>query len=190
MHVAHYFVCRAQNDPLTLVVNLAVPDSIILSRIEDRWVHVPSGRVYNVSYNPPKVPGRDDVTGEVLAKRPDDNPEIFARRLETYYKNTAPLIEYFNEQSAQMAGQLEGRMRTVTLAGETSDEIWPNLERAICTLFPSVRLREREEDNATAPRRRSSLTDPFTTHHRRPRLGDAVSGRKVMQDMSAGLAAK
>ena len=55
-------------------MNLDVADSIILSRISDRWVHLPSGRVYNLSYNPPKVAGHDDETGEPLTKRPDDNP--------------------------------------------------------------------------------------------------------------------
>ena len=60
--------------PLSLVVNLDVPDDVILSRISDRWVHLPSGRVYNMSYNPPKIDGLDDETGEPLTKRSDDNP--------------------------------------------------------------------------------------------------------------------
>lgn len=55
-------------------MNLDVPDEVILSRISDRWVHLPSGRVYNMSYNRPKVEGFDDQTGEPLTKRPDDNP--------------------------------------------------------------------------------------------------------------------
>ena len=55
-------------------MNLDVPDDVILSRISDRWVHLPSGRVYNMSYNPPKIDGLDDETGEPLTKRPDDNP--------------------------------------------------------------------------------------------------------------------
>ena len=59
---------------MTLVVNLAVPDDVILSRISDRWVHLPSGRVYNMSYNRPMIEGFDDVTGEPLTKRSDDNP--------------------------------------------------------------------------------------------------------------------
>jgi nucleoside-triphosphate--adenylate kinase len=63
-----------QKTPLTLVVNLNVPDQVILNRISDRWVHLPSGRVYNSSYNPPRVAGIDDVTGEGLTRRPDDNP--------------------------------------------------------------------------------------------------------------------
>jgi hypothetical protein len=65
---------RKKNTPLTLVVNLDVSDDVISSRVSNRWVHLPSGRVYNLSYNPPKVQGRDDYTGELLTKRPDDNP--------------------------------------------------------------------------------------------------------------------
>ena len=60
--------------PLTLVVNIDVPENIILSRISERWVHLPSGRVYNMSYNRPHVEGFDDQTGEPLTRRPDDNP--------------------------------------------------------------------------------------------------------------------
>jgi nucleoside-triphosphate--adenylate kinase len=67
-------VFRKQGYPLNLVVNLDVPDEVILSRISDRWVHLPSGRVYNLSYNRPRVDGLDDETGEPLTKRPDDNP--------------------------------------------------------------------------------------------------------------------
>jgi adenylate kinase len=67
-------VFRKQGSPLNLVVNLDVPDEIILARISDRWVHLPSGRVYNLSYNRPRVDGIDDETGEPLTKRPDDNP--------------------------------------------------------------------------------------------------------------------
>jgi len=65
---------RKQGTPLNLVVNLDVPDEIILARISNRWVHLPSGRVYNLSYNQPRVDGIDDETGEPLTKRPDDNP--------------------------------------------------------------------------------------------------------------------
>ncbi|KAJ3018510.1 UNVERIFIED_CONTAM: hypothetical protein HDU68_011130 [Siphonaria sp. JEL0065] len=55
------------------VVNLDVPESVILKRIEDRWIHAPSGRTYNMSFNPPIVAGLDDVTGEPLSKRADDD---------------------------------------------------------------------------------------------------------------------
>jgi adenylate kinase family enzyme len=64
---------RKRNAPLTLVVNINVPDDVILCRISDRWIHLPSGRVYNMSYNRPRVEGFDDQTGEPLTRRPDDN---------------------------------------------------------------------------------------------------------------------
>jgi adenylate kinase len=59
---------------VNFVVNLDVPKEVILQRISERWVHEPSGRIYNTSYDPPKVPGRDDVTGEELTRRADDCP--------------------------------------------------------------------------------------------------------------------
>jgi hypothetical protein len=59
---------------LNMVVNLDVPESVILQRVMDRWIHVPSGRVYSLSYNPPLEEGKDDVTGEPLTRRPDDDP--------------------------------------------------------------------------------------------------------------------
>lgn len=58
-----------------------------------RWVHLPSGRVYNDDFNPPKNEGVDDETGEALSKRPDDTPEVFSKRLRSYYQATAPLLE-------------------------------------------------------------------------------------------------
>jgi hypothetical protein len=57
-----------------MIVHLNVPDSVIMARITARWVHLPSGRVYNTSYSAPMVEGIDDVTGEPLTKRPDDTP--------------------------------------------------------------------------------------------------------------------
>ena len=82
---------------MSLVVNLDVPDDVILGRISDRWVHLPSGRVYNLSYNPPKVAGHDDETGEPLTKRPDDNPvrahvpHRFSERAHTMFPCTGNL---------------------------------------------------------------------------------------------------
>lgn len=60
--------------PINLVVQLMVPEEAIVKRLCDRWIHEASGRVYNTSYNPPKHPGRDDVTGERLVRRADDEP--------------------------------------------------------------------------------------------------------------------
>lgn len=101
---------------LNLVVELDVPESVILERIENRFVHVPSGRVYNLQYNPPKVAGKDDVTGEPLTKRSDDTAEVFSKRLKQYKSTLAPLKEYYiNKGILQM------------VSGETSDIIFPKL---------------------------------------------------------------
>lgn len=83
---------RQQSTPLSLVINLDVADDVILSRISDRWVHLPSGRVYNMSYNRPKVEGYDDETGEPLIKRPDDNPVRRAFVKRSYEDGRLPLI--------------------------------------------------------------------------------------------------
>ncbi|KIJ69279.1 hypothetical protein HYDPIDRAFT_81138 [Hydnomerulius pinastri MD-312] len=142
-----------QNAPLSLVVNLDVADDVILSRISDRWVHLPSGRVYNMSYNRPKVNGFDDETGEPLTKRPDDNPEIFSRRLKQFYASTSPLLSYYasNPKSA----------RLVTIQGETSDEIWPKLDAVVRSSFPNLQER--------APRKgRYSLSNPFMLSESQP----------------------
>lgn len=138
-----------QNAPLSLVVNLDVADNVILSRISDRWVHLPSGRVYNMSYNRPKVDGFDDETGEPLTRRPDDNPEIFSRRLKQFYDSTSPLLAYYASPVNKLA-------RLITLQGETSDEIWPQLDAVVRRSFPGVR-----ERISSISQRRYSLSDPF-----------------------------
>jgi len=120
---------RSANNPLTLIVNLDVADDVILNRIGDRWIHVPSGRVYNTSYNPPRVPRLDDLTGEPLIQRPDDNPEIFKRRLESFYKATAPLLSYYASNEGPACPKV------VTLRGKTSDEIWPHLDAILLNEF-------------------------------------------------------
>ncbi|KAJ1857329.1 Adenylate kinase 2 [Coemansia sp. RSA 1822] len=104
----------AGNQPLNAVVNLQVSESVILQRVVERYVHVRSGRVYNLTYNPPKTPGIDDVTGERLEHRPDDNPESFRRRLEQYHKLTEPLLEYYDKSGV-----------LTSFAGDTSDAIFP-----------------------------------------------------------------
>ena len=69
-----------------IVVDLDIPNETIVERIADRWIHPESGRVYNYSYNPPKVDGKDDLTGEDLIQREDDKPETVTRRLVAYDK--------------------------------------------------------------------------------------------------------
>lgn len=77
------------------VVELQVPDEKIVKRMSGRRVHLPSGRTYHVVYNPPKVEGRDDVTGEPLVIRPDDQEETVRARLKVYHAQTEPLISFY-----------------------------------------------------------------------------------------------
>ncbi|KAG5645245.1 hypothetical protein DXG03_006662 [Asterophora parasitica] len=165
---------KKKHNPLTLVVNIDVPDDVILSRISDRWVHLPSGRVYNMSYNRPKVDGRDDVTGEPLTKRPDDNPEVFSRRLEQFYASTSPLLEHYKTIAAatpstparnphqhphQLTFHRSQSLKLQTLSGATSDENWPHLDQLIQSAFPSLRERARSRES----RRKTSLNDAMLT---------------------------
>jgi adenylate kinase len=77
------------------VVDLKVSDEEILERMSGRRVHPASGRTYHVVLNPPRVPGKDDVTGEDLVQRPDDREETVRRRIAAYHEQTRPLVAYY-----------------------------------------------------------------------------------------------
>lgn len=81
------------------VVEIQVPDEEIIRRMSGRRVHPASGRTYHVEFNPPKVADVDDVTGERLIQRDDDREETVRERLSVYRAQTAPLVEYYREQS-------------------------------------------------------------------------------------------
>jgi len=87
------------------VVEIAVDDAVILERMSGRRAHLPSGRTYHMKYNPPKVAGKDDVTGEPLVQRDDDKEETVRNRLEVYHRQTEPLLAYY----AKWAGEGDGR---------------------------------------------------------------------------------
>ncbi|MBK7686194.1 MAG: adenylate kinase [Rhodocyclaceae bacterium] len=77
------------------VLEIAVADSEIVTRMSGRRVHLGSGRTYHIKFNPPKVEGKDDVTGEDLIQRKDDEVETVSKRLEIYHSQTSPLITYY-----------------------------------------------------------------------------------------------
>jgi adenylate kinase len=85
---------------LDYVVEIDVPDAAIIERMSGRRVHVASGRTYHIVYNPPKVPGKDDVTGEALIQRPDDSEETVRKRLDIYRAQTKPLVAYYQKWAA------------------------------------------------------------------------------------------
>ena len=78
------------------VVEIDVPDSAIVERMSGRRSHPASGRTYHVKFNPPKVAGKDDVTGEDLVQRDDDKEETVQKRLEVYHSQTKPLVDYYS----------------------------------------------------------------------------------------------
>jgi adenylate kinase len=80
---------------LDYVLEIDVPDEEIVARMGGRRVHLASGRTYHVRFNPPRVPDRDDVTGEPLIQRDDDRPETVRKRLEVYHAQTRALVDYF-----------------------------------------------------------------------------------------------
>lgn len=103
---------------LDAVINLDVPHSVIIDRVKARWIHLPSGRVYNIGFNEPKVPGKDDVTGEDLVQRDDDKPEIVAKRLQVYEEMMNPVLDYYRAHDL-----------VTNFKGNTTAEIWPKVEQ-------------------------------------------------------------
>jgi len=88
-----------RKEPLDKVVEFGIDDSLLVRRICGRWFHLASGRSYHEEFHPPRVPGKDDVTGEVLVRRNDDNPEVLKKRLEQYHSLTSPLVEYYKARN-------------------------------------------------------------------------------------------
>lgn len=102
--------------PMNLVVHIDTPTSIILDRITNRWIHEPSGRVYNTTFNPPKNEGKDDITGETLIRREDDSPETWKTRLKKFEDTSMPLLEHYDKLGVLWR-----------VKGNSSDEISPKL---------------------------------------------------------------
>ncbi|EKE68762.1 adenylate kinase [Gallaecimonas xiamenensis] len=88
---------------IDVVIEFDVADEVIVERMSGRRVHAASGRVYHVVYNPPKVEGQDDETGEALSIRDDDKEETVRKRLGVYHEQTEPLIGYYQAEAKQGA---------------------------------------------------------------------------------------
>ncbi len=85
---------------LDFVVEIDVSDEEIVHRMSGRRVHPASGRTYHIDYNPPKNPGKDDLTGETLIQRPDDEEHTVRKRLKIYHEQTEPLVHYYKRWEA------------------------------------------------------------------------------------------
>ena len=88
---------KAAGVPIDYVVEIDVADEEIVKRMSGRRVHVASGRTYHVVFNPPKVAGKDDVTGEDLIQRDDDQEDTVKKRLDVYHAQTEPLVKYYGD---------------------------------------------------------------------------------------------
>ena len=88
-----------RKEPLDKVVEFGIDDSLLVRRICGRWFHLASGRSYHEEFHPPRVPGKDDITGEVLVRRNDDNPEVLKKRLGQYHSLNSPLVEYYKARN-------------------------------------------------------------------------------------------
>ncbi|XP_068727213.1 GTP:AMP phosphotransferase AK3, mitochondrial-like [Montipora capricornis] len=107
----------SEKQELDIVVNLNVPFETIIDRISKRWIHPGSGKTYNLDFSPPKVPGKDDETGDDLVQRDDDKPETVRQRLTQYENMTKPLIDFYDKK-----GLLK------SFSGTETNVIWPKVK--------------------------------------------------------------
>ena len=105
---------------IDVVLEIDVPDSAIVERMSGRRAHLASGRTYHVVFNPPKVAGIDDVSGEPLVQRADDSEETVKKRLDVYHAQTRPLVEYY-EQWAASGDAAAPRYRKIDGTGSVDD---------------------------------------------------------------------
>jgi adenylate kinase len=101
---------------VNFVVHLLTPPTAIISRVAARWIHAPSGRVYNTDFNPPKVRGKDDVTGEPLTQRLDDSADTWKQRFKKFEETSKALLEHYDQKGCLWH-----------VEGNSSDEISPKL---------------------------------------------------------------
>ncbi len=87
-----------QNQKIDMVLRFLLKDEVVVRRIAGRRFHVESGRSYHVEYNPPEIAGKDDLTGEPLIQRADDNEEVVQSRLNIYHEQTEPLVKYYEKK--------------------------------------------------------------------------------------------
>jgi len=105
---------------LDVVLEIDVPDEAIIERMSGRRVHMASGRTYHVKFNPPKVAGKDDVTGEDLIQRADDEEATVRNRLQVYKNQTQPLVAYYSSWAADGAANAP-RYRKISGTGSVDD---------------------------------------------------------------------
>lgn len=122
---------KAAGVAIDAVVEIDVPDEEIIKRMSGRRVHLASGRTYHVTFNPPKVEGKDDETGEPLIQRDDDQEETVRKRLDVYHAQTEPLVEYYKKwaDSGEAGAPKHVRIEGVGKVEEIRDQIFKALDQ-------------------------------------------------------------
>ncbi|KAJ1415091.1 adenylate kinase 1 [Ochromonadaceae sp. CCMP2298] len=110
---------KKQNVGIDRVINLAIDDELLIKRVTGRLVHASSGRTYNIYFSPPRVEGKDDVTGEDLIKRGDDTEEKLRTRLNEFHEKTIPVLKYYGKKVADIQ------------ADDSMDNITNNIRKAL-----------------------------------------------------------
>ena len=112
---------KAANVAIDVVLEVDVPDAVIIERMAGRRVHLPSGRTYHVKYNPPKNEGKDDITGEDLIQRDDDKEETVKKRLEVYHQQTKPLVDFYKTWKNSADNQNAPRVEKINGQGDVAE---------------------------------------------------------------------
>jgi len=107
------------------VLELSVEDSLLVRRICGRRIHVSSGRSYHIEFNPSKIEGKDDITGEPLVQRSDDNEETLKKRLEVYHLMTGPVLDYYRSQ---------GKLISID-ASRSANEVYAAIEKILSPIL-------------------------------------------------------
>lgn len=112
---------------LDVAINLNIPLETLKERLRHRWIHPPSGRVYNMCFNPPRIQGLDDITGEALIQQEDDRPEALVARLRHYKDVAKPVIDFYKAKGI-----------LYTFSDTETDRIWPNINTLLSTKIPAI----------------------------------------------------
>jgi adenylate kinase len=116
---------------LDYVVQITVPDEVIVSRLAGRRVHPASGRTYHIVSHPPKRDGVDNETGEALIMRPDDSPETVRERLRVYHRDTEPMVhQYRNKQNGMHFVTVDGTKNEEEVFEEIREQIFPKQKQS------------------------------------------------------------
>jgi adenylate kinase len=110
-------ILEKDGQKITQAIELKIDETLLIERISGRRVHPASGRSYHLKFNPPKVEGKDDLTGEPLVQRKDDNEDALRTRLKAYNTQTVPILDYYNKK---------GILSSIN-ADQKIDEVWRSI---------------------------------------------------------------